>query len=279
MQQNAHRLSLQCWYEHFVVFRSNLWLQSLELMQKKRFVSFAFVWSKRLAWRAALVGADQPHTRYDKRSAGIAPNYKLAKICSDERKPNNQYILRPDTLLITKYMKKLDVRRVPGIGPSAEYVLNGLNIKTCGDIIEQRAKIWLLFSGWVSLWVPFYPFLLIDNNSSYYLRAALGVSSIEIDSDDNENAREWLLPSIVVNNFNFQLKVELVSAVSALLHRQMIELLSTKLCDTCPSMCYNPCLTMAIHLVQQLWYAKCPNYWRNAKDNWQVAAVTRSSFV
>ena len=52
-----------------------------------------------------------------------------------------------------------------GIGKVSEQLLSALDIKMCGDLIEQRAIIVLLFSS---------------VSSSFFLRAGLGCSSSRV---------------------------------------------------------------------------------------------------
>ncbi|RMD44230.1 hypothetical protein DV735_g924, partial [Chaetothyriales sp. CBS 134920] len=78
-------------------------------------------------------------------SAGIAPNAKLAKICSNKNKPNGQYRLASDRAAVMSFMKDLPVRKVNGIGRVLERELDAIGIKTCGDMYEYRAYLHRLF--------------------------------------------------------------------------------------------------------------------------------------
>ncbi|RMZ77110.1 hypothetical protein DV737_g4522, partial [Chaetothyriales sp. CBS 132003] len=78
-------------------------------------------------------------------SAGMAPNAKLAKICSNRNKPNGQYGLANDRDVVMSFMKDLPVRKVNGVGRVLERELDALGIKTCGDIYEYRAYLNRLF--------------------------------------------------------------------------------------------------------------------------------------
>jgi len=49
-------------------------------------------------------------------SAGIGPNPRLAKICSDRHKPNGQFYLPGDRELVMQFAAELPVREVCGIG-------------------------------------------------------------------------------------------------------------------------------------------------------------------
>ena len=50
----------------------------------------------------------------------------LAKLASEERKPNNQFILQNEGKIIEKYMSEKKIRKIQGIGPVNEYYLKGL---------------------------------------------------------------------------------------------------------------------------------------------------------
>lgn len=65
-------------------------------------------------------------------SAGIAPCKFLAKIASDENKPNGQFVITPDR--VSDFVEFLAVRKIPGIGPKTEQKLARFGITTCADI-------------------------------------------------------------------------------------------------------------------------------------------------
>ena len=44
--------------------------------------------------------------------AGIAPNTMLAKVCSDQNKPNGQYYLTPTKEAVLDFVRHLDIRKV-----------------------------------------------------------------------------------------------------------------------------------------------------------------------
>ena len=65
-------------------------------------------------------------------SAGIAPNKFLAKIASDWRKPNGQFVIRPND--IDAFLQPLPVGRIPGVGKVMEGKLAALGVATVGDL-------------------------------------------------------------------------------------------------------------------------------------------------
>ncbi|KAI1614363.1 DNA polymerase kappa subunit [Exophiala viscosa] len=78
-------------------------------------------------------------------SAGIAPNAKLAKICSNKNKPNGQFRIPNDRSAVISFISSLAVRKVNGVGRVFERELDAIGITTCGDIYAQRAYLHRLF--------------------------------------------------------------------------------------------------------------------------------------
>ena len=66
-------------------------------------------------------------------SAGIAANRMLAKICSDRNKPNGQFELEHDRAVITRFMRDLPVRKIPGFGRVTERCLEALGVEVSGE--------------------------------------------------------------------------------------------------------------------------------------------------
>lgn len=71
-------------------------------------------------------------------SVGIASNKTVAKIASDENKPDGLTIVKPDKIKDFIYPKS--VRKLWGIGPKTEIILNGIGIKTIKDLAEANTK-------------------------------------------------------------------------------------------------------------------------------------------
>lgn len=65
-------------------------------------------------------------------SAGIAPNKFLAKIASDWRKPDGQFVVPPHR--VERFLTPLPVNRVPGVGKVMAGKLAELGIATVGDL-------------------------------------------------------------------------------------------------------------------------------------------------
>ena len=65
-------------------------------------------------------------------SAGVAPNKFLAKIASDWRKPDGLFVIQPEE--IDTFLPPLPVGRIPGVGKVTEKKLEGMNVRTVGDL-------------------------------------------------------------------------------------------------------------------------------------------------
>lgn len=65
-------------------------------------------------------------------SAGIAPNKFLAKIASDWRKPDGQFVIKPQH--VYDFLTPLAVGCIPGVGKVAQQKLKALGVETVGDL-------------------------------------------------------------------------------------------------------------------------------------------------
>lgn len=83
-------------------------------------------------------------------SAGIACSFMLAKIASNERKPNGQFLVRD----VAAYLHGLPVRSVGGVGRKTERVLTaGLGIETVKDLFAKRALLYHAFTPLTAQWL------------------------------------------------------------------------------------------------------------------------------
>ena len=69
-------------------------------------------------------------------SAGVAPNKFLAKIASDWKKPNGQFVIQPHE--VQAFLLPLPVGRIPGVGKVTETRMAQVGIKTVGDIFAME---------------------------------------------------------------------------------------------------------------------------------------------
>lgn len=68
-------------------------------------------------------------------SAGIASNKFIAKIASDWKKPNGQFVVRPEE--IPAFVEKLPVEKIFGVGKVTAQKMHDLGLRTCADIQKQ----------------------------------------------------------------------------------------------------------------------------------------------
>ena len=80
-------------------------------------------------------------------SIGIACNKKLAKICSDQNKPNGIFYLDFDQQAINDFLKPLNIRKIPFIGPKTEIRMNFMNIFTVEDVLKRYIDLFYLNEG------------------------------------------------------------------------------------------------------------------------------------
>jgi DNA polymerase IV len=71
-------------------------------------------------------------------SAGISYNKFLAKLASDHRKPNGQFVISPE--MGPAFVETLPVGKFHGIGPATSAKMNGLGIFTGMDIRNQTLE-------------------------------------------------------------------------------------------------------------------------------------------
>lgn len=104
-------------------------------------------------------------------SAGVAPNFMLAKIASDRNKPNGQLLIGSDHEAVVDFLYPLATRKVSGIGRVTEKTLNAFGVKTVRDLFEQRALV---------------RFLFLPSSAKFLLRASLGCESSDEKAPSEE---------------------------------------------------------------------------------------------
>src|SRR5436305_12177709 len=65
-------------------------------------------------------------------SVGVGPNRLIAKIASDFNKPDGLTVVRPEK--VQAFLDPLPVRRLHGVGPATERVLNAMKVQTVADL-------------------------------------------------------------------------------------------------------------------------------------------------
>jgi DNA polymerase-4 len=83
-------------------------------------------------------------------SAGISYNKFLAKIASDMRKPNGQFVIPPQRG--AEFIESLPVKKFHGVGPVTADKLNGLGIHTGADLRAQSLEFLQRHFGKSGIW-------------------------------------------------------------------------------------------------------------------------------
>lgn len=78
-------------------------------------------------------------------SAGIAPCKFLAKIASDENKPNGLFVISPQD--VKTFVKHLALKKIPGVGKVTQQKLALKGLYSCSDIQQYDAQKLLLEFG------------------------------------------------------------------------------------------------------------------------------------
>ncbi|MFW9970436.1 MAG: DNA polymerase IV [Candidatus Odinarchaeota archaeon] len=84
-------------------------------------------------------------------SIGIAPTKSLAKIASDENKPNGITVVNPEN--ISNFLKDLDITRIPGIGKKTKVYFYKKGLKKIGDIINTPLSKMIELFGKHGKWI------------------------------------------------------------------------------------------------------------------------------
>ncbi|GAX23658.1 DNA polymerase kappa [Fistulifera solaris] len=104
-------------------------------------------------------------------SAGLAPNFMMAKIASDRNKPNGQCLVASDQDSIREFLYPMATRKVSGIGRVTEKLLRAFDIHTVEHMYEQRALIQQLFT---------------PVQANFLLQASVGCSSSDNFLEDEQ---------------------------------------------------------------------------------------------
>lgn len=110
-------------------------------------------------------------------SAGIGPNPMLAKIASDDQKPDGQSRVLPTVQAVLEYIEHLPLRRVAGVGKVLERQLKlMLEVSTCGELRRAAARVLRAFEG--------------RKTRDFLLRISLGLSGEEVNEEEGTEIGE-----------------------------------------------------------------------------------------
>jgi len=78
---------------------------------------------------------------------GIGPNKLVAKIASDIQKPNGLTVVKPEN--VRKFLNPLPIKKIPGVGPKTESILNNKGVRTVGELSKiSKADLFKIFGKW-----------------------------------------------------------------------------------------------------------------------------------
>jgi len=117
-------------------------------------------------------------------SIGIAPNKSAAKIASDFQKPDGLTYVSPDQ--VKEFLAPLPVSRISGIGKKTEARLNGLGIRTIGDLAKYSPRsLYKTFGkSAVWLWAIANAEEQVEVQENYVMKSIGAEHTFEVDTDD-----------------------------------------------------------------------------------------------
>jgi len=107
-------------------------------------------------------------------SIGCAPTKSIAKIASDHKKPNGLCVVKKFNVL--KFLKHMDITRIPGIGKKSKIYYNKKGINTIGDIISTPLEKMIELFGKSGKWVWNVAHGLDDSDVSEFSRNRKSIS-------------------------------------------------------------------------------------------------------
>jgi DNA polymerase IV len=118
-------------------------------------------------------------------SAGVAPNKFLAKIASDWKKPNGQFVVRPEE--IAAFVETLPIEKIYGVGKVTAQKMHSLGLMTCADI--QKHSVAQLTQWFGSRAQELYNFSRgIDNRE---VQTHFERKSLTVEQTYNKDLPDW----------------------------------------------------------------------------------------
>lgn len=126
-------------------------------------------------------------------SAGIGPNKLIAKMASDLNKPNGQFTIAPKD--VEKFIKKVPVEKLWGIGKVTAKNLHEMGIKNCLDLqAYSRSELIHHFGKFGDMLFDFCRGIDDREVETEYERKSLGTEeTFEKDIDDLDEMKEHIL--------------------------------------------------------------------------------------
>lgn len=116
-------------------------VESISLDEAYLDVTDCKLYSGSATWIAQAIRNDIWRELHLTASAGIAPLKFLAKIASDQNKPNGQFVINPSD--VQRFVTTLPLEKIPGVGKVTRKKLHKLGLSTCSDI--QQADLAMIY--------------------------------------------------------------------------------------------------------------------------------------
>ena len=82
---------------------------------------------------------------------GVGPNKSIAKMASDMAKPDGLKVVRPEE--VTAFLEPLPVTKISGVGPKTAQVLEGVGVRTIGELARFPGAELKKLMGKNSIWL------------------------------------------------------------------------------------------------------------------------------
>ncbi|MBI4162873.1 MAG: DNA polymerase IV [Candidatus Aenigmarchaeota archaeon] len=139
-------------------------------------------------------------------SIGIAPNKSIAKIASDYKKPDGLTIVTEEEA--KSFLAPMSVRKLQGVGPKTESLLNTLGIKTIGDLAKYDQKY---LEQQLGKWGT-YLHILSQGHGSTEVYEEEGIQSISREYTFDEDTNDAIVLSEIIDELSTYLHAALIES-------------------------------------------------------------------
>ncbi len=139
-------------------------------------------------------------------SIGVGPNKSIAKIASDYKKPDGLTIVKEEDA--KEFIAPMSVRKLQGVGPKTEMLLNTLSIKTIGDLAKYDQKY---LEQQLGKWGT-YLFLLAQGHGSIDVYEEEGIQSISREYTFDEDTNDIIILSEIIDELSKYLHTALIES-------------------------------------------------------------------
>ncbi|HLD85216.1 MAG TPA: DNA polymerase IV [archaeon] len=129
-------------------------------------------------------------------SIGIGPNKSIAKIASDFKKPDGLTVVKEEDA--RHFIEPMPVRKLHGVGPKTESILNALGIKTIGDLAKADESF---LSKQLGKWGP-YLRMLANGLGSTEVYEEEGIQTISREYTFEEDTDDMMALSEVIDELS-----------------------------------------------------------------------------